>query len=170
MSRKIPASVYIICQNEEVHIQRVLESVKDFDEIVIIDSGSTDSTLEIAKAYAKQKEYAKNLCKNAWVLNLDADEVLTPELKTEILETIAQNDIDGLNIKISSRYLGDFNHPFCKFNRRVRFFRKEKGYYPEKLVHESIVVEGMLTRSIHTQHYAHKRSFKKANRLPMLNC
>ncbi|MBD3830925.1 MAG: glycosyltransferase family 2 protein, partial [Arcobacter sp.] len=85
---KIKASAYIICQNEEKHIQRVLESVKDFDEIIIVDSGSTDKTLEIAKeytdkiyhqewlGYSGQKEYAKNLCTNEWVLNLDADEEL----------------------------------------------------------------------------------------------
>ena len=82
----IKASVYIICKNEEKHIKRVLESVKDFDEIVVVDSGSIDNTLNIAKEYtnkifhqdwlgfAKQKEYAKNLCQNEWVLNLDADE------------------------------------------------------------------------------------------------
>ena len=72
----IKASVYIICKNEEKHIKRVLESVKNFDEIIIVDSGSTDNTLEIAKNYtknihhqdwigfAKQKEYARSLCSN----------------------------------------------------------------------------------------------------------
>ena len=49
----IKASVYIICKNEEKHIKRVLESVKDFDEIILVDSGSTDNTLEIAKDYTK---------------------------------------------------------------------------------------------------------------------
>ena len=79
----IKASVYIICQDEEKHIARVLESVKDFNEIIIVDSGSTDKTLEIAKrynvaifhqnflGYSAQKEYAKNLCSNEWVLNLE---------------------------------------------------------------------------------------------------
>jgi len=156
---KLPVSVYIICQNEAQHIRRVLESVKDFDELIIVDSGSTDETLTIAKEYtdkvyhqdwlgfAGQKEYAKNLCSNKWVLNLDADEQMTPELKGEIEEAIKKNSVDGLDIKISSKYMGAFNHPFSKFNRRIRFFRKSKGHYPEKLVHESIVIDGKVKKA-----------------------
>lgn len=155
----INASVYIICQNEENHIQRVLESIKDFAEIIIVDSGSSDKTLEIASEYTKnihhqewlgfaaQKEYAKNLCTQDWVLNLDADEQLTIELKEEIEKTISFNNVDGLDIKISSRFLGEFNHPSSKFNRRVRFFRKSSGHYPPKLVHESIVIKGKIQKA-----------------------
>ena len=155
----IKVSVYIICKNEEKHIKRVLESIKDFNEIIIVDSGSTDNTLEIAKNYtdniyhqewmgfAKQKEYARSLCSNEWVLNLDADEELTIELKNEIISTINENKVDGLNIKISSLYLGKFNSEKSKFNRRIRFFRKDLGYYPEKLVHESIIVNGKIKKA-----------------------
>ena len=155
----IKVSVYIICKNEEKHIKRVLESVKEFTEIIIVDSGSIDNTLEIAKNYtkniyhqewmgfAKQKEYARSLCSNEWVLNLDADEELTIELKNEIISTINENKVDGLNIKISSLYLGKFNSEKSKFNRRIRFFRKDLGYYPEKLVHESIIVNGKIKKA-----------------------
>ena len=155
----IKASVYIICKNEEKHIKRVLESVRDFTEIVIVDSGSIDKTLDIAKeftskifykewlGFAAQKEYARSLCTNEWVLNLDADEELTNELKNEIINTINENKIDGLNIKISSLYLGKFNSEKSKFNRRIRFFRKDLGYYPEKLVHESIIVNGKIKKA-----------------------
>jgi len=155
----INASVYIICKDEEKHIRRVCESVKDFAEIVIVDSGSSDKTLEIAKEYttliyhhdwlgfAAQKEYAKNKCSKEWVLNLDADEELSLELKEEIVKTINDNKISGLDIKISSKYLGKFNHPSSKFNRRVRFFKKENGHYPEKLVHESIVINGNVEKA-----------------------
>ncbi len=150
----IDASVFIICFNEEKHIERVLKSVQNFMEVVIVDSGSSDKTLEIARQYtdkifhqdwlgfAGQKEFAKNLCSSDWVLNLDADEQVTPELEAEIVKTIKENKIDGLDIKISSLSMGKFNHKLCKFNRRIRFFRKELGFYPEKLVHESITVKG----------------------------
>ncbi|MBE2984329.1 glycosyltransferase family 2 protein [Campylobacter sp. RM9344] len=154
----IKASVYIICKNEEKHIRRVLESVKDFDQVVIVDSGSTDDTLNIAKSYtdkiyhrdftdyADQKEYAKNLCKNEWVLNLDADEELSSGLKNEIEQTIVNNDADGIEVLISSMYLGSFNK-YGRFIKRIRFFKKDMGSYPKKLVHESINFNGRVKKS-----------------------
>ena len=89
---KIPISVFIIAQDEEQHIARVLDSCQQFSEIILVDSGSSDNTKSIAESkgakvlhhdwagYAKQKQYAMSLCKNDWVLNLDADEELTPDL------------------------------------------------------------------------------------------
>jgi len=156
---KLPVSVYIICQNESKHIQRVLKNVEDFDEVIIVDSGSTDDTLEIAKefteniyyqpwlGFAKQKEYAKSLCTNEWVLNLDADEEITQTLKEEIKKAIEENSIDALDIRRNCKYLDKFDHPWLKFNRRIRFFRKSKGFYPPKLVHESIVVKGKIKKA-----------------------
>lgn len=155
----INASVYIICQNEERHIQRVLESVKEFDEIIIVDSGSTDNTLDIARNYtnhiyehewmgfAKQKEYAKNLCRHKWVLNLDADEEIDDTLKGEIIDRIEKDDCDALDIRISSMSMGKFNSKLSKFNRRIRFFKKNAGHYPEKLVHESISIHGSIKKA-----------------------
>ncbi len=130
-----------------------------FEDIVVVDSGSEDDTLRIAARYtdriyrrdwegfAAQKSYALSLCKYEWVLNIDADEEVSPELREEILETMREDRIDGLDIRISSRFLGGWNHPRSKFNRRIRFFRKAKGYYPPKLVHESIVVDGKVAKA-----------------------
>ncbi|ALV25164.1 glycosyltransferase, family 2 [Campylobacter iguaniorum] len=155
----IKASVYIICQNEEKHIKRCLESVKDFDEIIIVDSGSSDKTLEIASAYtdkifhqdflgyAKQKEFAKNLCSHEWVLNLDADEELSSELKNEIITITQNDDCDGLEVNIFSKYLGKFPNKLCKAITRIRFFRKNLGSYGAKLVHESISLNGKVKKS-----------------------
>ncbi|MFV0481231.1 MAG: glycosyltransferase family 2 protein, partial [Campylobacteraceae bacterium] len=155
----IKASVYIICKNEEKHIKRVLESIKEFDEIIVVDSGSTDKTLEIVKEYtdkifyqewlgfSAQKEFAKNLCKNEWVLNLDADEELTNELKKEIEEVIKDDNVDGLDIPISAKHNYDIKTKFLKYNRRVRFFRRSRGFYNKKLVHESIQVDGKIKKT-----------------------
>lgn len=154
----INASVYIITQDEEKYISRCLDSVKEFAEIVVVDSGSSDNTLEIARKYtnniyhkefidyAKQKEYAKNLCTNKWVLNLDADEILSNELKNEIILTIKNDDFDALEVKISSMYIGKFNK-YGRFIKRIRFFKKEMGYYPQKIVHESISFQGRVKKS-----------------------
>lgn len=155
----IKASVYIICQNEEKHIKRCLESVKDFDEIIIVDSGSNDKTLNIAKeytdkifhqdflGYAGQKEFAKNLCSNDWVLNLDADEELSKELKDDISQAIINDDCDGLEVNIFSKYLGKFPNKCCKAITRIRFFKKNLGSYGAKLVHESIKLNGKVKKS-----------------------
>lgn len=153
-SGKILASVYIITLNEEKNLGRALESVKAFDEVVVVDSGSTDRTLEIAKQYtprvfthkwqgfAKQKEYAKSLCTHDWVLNVDADEEVDEVLLTEIDRTVSENRIDALNIRISEFFLGRFGHLQARHNAKVRCFRKSKGHYSGGLVHEGVVIDG----------------------------
>mgnify|MGYP000673900573 CR=1 FL=1 len=93
----IPCSVYIVTLNCGAWLQDTLESVRDFSEVIILDSGSTDDTYAIAQSfpntriahqdwqgYARQKSLALAQCSNDWVLNLDGDEVLSPELKAEI--------------------------------------------------------------------------------------
>ena len=94
-------SVAMIAMNEEANLPRTLESVRWADEIVVVDSGSKDRTLEIARSFGaktwhsdfaghgEQKNIAIDLCTSEWVLLLDADEVLSPELQTEIRELLA---------------------------------------------------------------------------------
>jgi glycosyltransferase involved in cell wall biosynthesis len=91
----------MIAMNEEANLPRTLESVKWADEIILVDSGSKDRTLEIAASYGaktsyhafgghgEQKNVALDLCTEDWILLLDADEVLTPELQKEIQQTLA---------------------------------------------------------------------------------
>ena len=94
-------SVAMIAMNEEANLPRTLESVRWADEIVLVDSGSNDRTLEIAQAFGartcyhafgghgEQKNVALDLCTSDWTLLLDADEVLTPELQAEILALLS---------------------------------------------------------------------------------
>lgn len=164
---KIPASVYIITLNEAPNIQRVLESVRDFDEIVIVDSGSTDGTLDLAVpytqriihqdwlGYAGQKRFSLAQCSHEWVLNLDADEQLTPELQDEMVGLMMSDAADGLDIPIVDHFLGRRMH--AKANSRIRFFKKALGSYQECEVHESIQVNGrVLSSQGQILHYSHR--------------
>ncbi|RZU47256.1 glycosyltransferase involved in cell wall biosynthesis [Fluviicoccus keumensis] len=156
----IPASVYLITKNCEETLDATLASVQDFAEIVLVDSGSTDRTLEIAGrygcriwhqdwlGYAGQKTLALSYCTQDWVLNLDGDEVLSPELKAEIIDCIEYSRADGLDIPIHDYFLGFPPPRFGRFNRRVRFFRRATGAYDTgKQVHESITVQGAVKQA-----------------------
>lgn len=147
-------SVYLVVKNEEHNIERVLDSVRGFDDIVVVDSGSTDRTMELAGKYtdrlfardwtgmAEQKEYAKSLCKHDWVLNLDADEELTDTLRAQIFEVAEQSDVSGANIPIQEHFIGQAVHHKTKQNRHIRLFRQSQGAYGKERFHESPVVKG----------------------------
>ncbi|MDP8232443.1 MAG: glycosyltransferase family 2 protein, partial [Candidatus Zophobacter franzmannii] len=122
-------SVAIIVKNEEYNLPRMLESIKWADEIVILDTGSTDRTMQIAQefgaklyqsewfGFGKCKQIAVDKCENEWILSLDADEVLTPELVEELKRLIASNkSLNGYRIHRTSFYLGrKIKH--CGWNR-----------------------------------------------------
>ncbi len=107
MKKRNKLSCFIITKNEEARLENTLKSVIDIcDEIVVIDSGSIDKTLEIAKkygckifhkdwqGYGGQKRFGEEKCQNDWVLNLDADEVLPEALQEEIKNLMAQKDLE----------------------------------------------------------------------------
>jgi hypothetical protein len=81
------------------------------------------------------------------VLNLDADEALSPELKAEIALSIERDELDGLESPLIEKFLGVPNHRWTRRNYRIRFFRRSKGHYDDVQVHESIVVDGRVARS-----------------------
>ena len=157
----IPVSVYIITKNCESTLHATLASVADFAEIILVDSGSTDKTIEIAQAFnckiyhqewlgfAKQKQLALSYCQQDWLLNLDGDEVVSPELKAEMESCIRDNSADGLDIPIVNYFLGFPPPRFSRFNCRIRFFKRSLGGYDlNKQVHESISVKGRVKRAV----------------------
>ena len=175
----IPCSVYIVTLNCGVWLQDTLESVKDFAEVIILDSGSTDDTYAIVKSfpntrishqdwlgYAAQKSLALSQCQQDWVLNLDGDEVLSPELKLEIERTIAANQIDALITPINDVFLGVPNSKQTKKHAKVRFFRKSKGQYDlENKVHENVIVDGHSIRDEgDIYHYGESSIFVKVEK------
>ncbi|MDH5570328.1 MAG: glycosyltransferase family 2 protein [Gammaproteobacteria bacterium] len=146
-------SVTIICKNEARRIRRCLESVSWADEIVIVDSGSTDETLEIAKEFTDkifkntewpgfglQRRIAEDNASNDWVLAIDSDEVLSPELQEEIkytLDNAQQNEVYRLNRM--THFCGKFiKHSGWYPDRIVRLYNKKSYRYNDALVHESV--------------------------------
>jgi hypothetical protein len=142
-------SVIIITKNESSLIANCLESVKWADEIIVLDSGSTDNTVEIAKEYTPlvyvtdwpgygiQKQRALEKATGEWVLNIDADEEVTESLKNKLLD-IAHSSVDGCRIPIHMMfYQKMMKYSWCP-SEHIRFFRREGASYETTIVHESI--------------------------------
>jgi glycosyltransferase involved in cell wall biosynthesis len=161
---KIPVSVFIVAQDEEQHIGRVLDSCQEFAEIIVVDSGSTDQTQSIAKekgakvihndwpGYAKQKQFAKDLCRHQWVLNLDADEELTPDLINEIKNFVSEtHDYVALKCRRNDLFITKFFSKLTRLPTNTRLFKKDYiKYRVNDLVHEGPEIHGKLQ---HTANY-----------------
>ncbi len=163
-------SVTIITYNEESNIRRTLESVKWADEIVVVDSGSTDKTVEICREYtdkvysqdwlgfARQKNLAIDRASGDWVLSLDADEPIESALADEIRAIISSEaPHDGYKIPRKTYFLGkQVRHGGWYPDYNLRLFRKLKGRFEERAVHEAIKVQGTVGRTHHAiEHFAY---------------
>ena len=152
----MPISVSIICFNEEKKIRRCLESVKWADEIVVLDSFSTDTTLNICREYTdkihqhgfdghiQQKNRAIDLCSNDWVFCIDADEVVTDELKDSILKIdTAKTEFYGFAVPRKVFYLGKWiNHGGWYPDYKIRFFNRKFGKWGGVNPHDAVIVQG----------------------------
>lgn len=174
-------SVAIISKNEEQNIKRTLEGIADIaDEIILIDSFSTDKTLEIAqqynckifqeewKGFAEQKNSAFAKCSHDWILSLDCDEEVTPQLKESIQRILKNPDshIDGYYINWRSVYLGKVMKYSWQPNLKLRLVRKSSNpHWEGEEIHEELRINGE-TRKIKGEllHYSFpnlKTHFKK---------
>lgn len=143
-------SAVILTKNEEKNIERVINSLKDIvDEIVVIDSGSTDRTVEIAtklgakvifkqwEGAAKQRTFGSYMASNEWVLALDADEELSQELRENIKKEMENPKFDAYELPRKTYYLGRFLEHTWYPEWRLRLFKK--GYVEfEGELHENI--------------------------------
>jgi glycosyltransferase involved in cell wall biosynthesis len=153
-------SVVIIARNEERNIARCLESVKWADEIVLIDHQSTDRTCEIARSYGARvyslpwrgygpaKREGVNLANGSWVLALDADEEVSPELAEEIRRTLSNGTtFAGFYLPRRTNFLGRWiSHCGWYPDPVLRLFQKSKGNFNEAPVHEKVLVDGAVGR------------------------
>jgi glycosyltransferase involved in cell wall biosynthesis len=152
----VTLSVVVITYNEGAGIGRLLESVRPADEHVVLDCGSTDRTLEIARAfgarifreewkgYSAQKNCAIEKATGDWVLSLDADEAVEPELMEEIRHALDHNPpVDGYYIPRKNYFLGRWiRHGGFYPDRKLRLFRRGRGRFGERPVHEVVQVDG----------------------------
>lgn len=155
--RQHKISAAVITFNEEKNIARTLEKLTWCDEIVVVDSYSTDNTVKIcesygAKIYEKkfigygdQKRFLVSKCSFKWILSIDADEVLSDDLITEIKTEFAKKTLN-FNAYLLNRkhvYLGKvFKYGHLKSTPILRLFNQEKAHFSDKKVHETVVYNG----------------------------
>lgn len=153
-------SVVINTYNAEKFLKRVLDSVKDFDEIVVCDMESTDNTVAIAKEYGCKvvvfpkgdctivepaRNFAIQSATMKWVLVLDADELVTPELKEYLYEHISHEDAShGLWIPRKNYFMGRFMHCFYP-DYILRFFIKDGAEWPH-YIHSVPIIKGQINK------------------------
>ncbi len=154
---KLPISVFIIAQNEADRIAATINSVKDWvDEVVVIDSGSSDDTVSVAtflgarvlynewEGYGLQKRFGEDECNNSWLLNLDADEEVTEELAKEIQELFAagEPEFSGYIIKVRDLLQGENKFALLAHtNHCLRLYNREKGRFSDSPVHDSVIMQ-----------------------------
>ena len=168
----VKISAYIVTLNEEKRLGKTLQALKKVaDEIFVIDSGSTDKTQKIAEKYgakfvfhkwkniSAQKHYGQELCHNDWVLSLDADEVLSPELIAEIKEKMKKPEADAYKMKICDMLPGDKKPRWlAKTYNQVRLYNRKKNNMPDDLTHDRVVVgEGAVVEQLEAKvfHYSY---------------
>ncbi len=153
-------SVIVITHNEAHNIEACLRSVAFADQIVVVDSGSTDNTVQLATAlgaqvhlrtdwagFGVQKNRALALASSEWVLSIDADERVTPQLQRQIEQAIAAPAFDVYEFPRLSSYCGQpIRHSGWYPDRVKRLFRREAATFSDDLVHERLVTEAQAGR------------------------
>jgi glycosyltransferase involved in cell wall biosynthesis len=152
----VKISATVVTLNEERNIARAIESLRCADEIVVVDSGSSDRTLEVAlrlgarvlqepwRGYAGQKNFASHCAAHDWILSIDADESVTEELEGEILAMKRDGPrCDGYSMPRLAQYLGRWiRHGGWYPDRKLRLYNRQHGEWVGEYVHESVRVAG----------------------------
>jgi glycosyltransferase involved in cell wall biosynthesis len=168
-----PLSVFIIALNEVDRIGDAIKAVKGIsDDIVVVDSGSTDGTQDLAASlgarvitnawpgYGLQKQFGEDQCRHDWMLNIDADEVVTPGMANAIRMVLARPDLTpgAFATKIVEMFPGEARpHPWAFSLSPVRFYHKEVGRYNASPVHDRVDLVGSTTTQTLTgviEHYS----------------
>ena len=173
--RVLGLSLFMIVRDEEDRIGDALASVVDLaDEIVVVDSGSTDRTCEIARSYGArvlyrdwdgygfQKNWAERQCKGPWLFNLDADEIVPDALSAEIRALFEEDGPCELaySLPVAEQFPGEsVPHRFARTNRVVRLYLRGAGSFAKTTVHDSVIVESSVSVG-RLKSKLHHRSFR----------
>ena len=164
-----PLSIVILTYNSEKHLEEVLDSGRFADEILLLDSGSTDRTLAIAEkagvrvvqspwlGFGKMKQKAVSLARHDWVFVLDSDEVLTPPLIDEIRRVLQAPGFPGYFVPRLNYFFGKpIRHGGLYPDATLRLFDRRRGHFTEDAVHEKVLLEDEAGRLHHPmKHYAY---------------
>lgn len=147
-------SIFIIAKNEGDRLGRTLSAISSLsDDILVVDSGSSDDTIEVAKAhgarvihndwpgYGEQKRFAEDNCRNDWLFNLDADEVVTEELKREIIAAFAKGNLPPQAFSVPIAEVFPFEtiaHKYAYVLEPVRIYHRTIGRYNPSIVHDRV--------------------------------
>ena len=164
-------SVVVITRDEEERLRACLESAAWADEIVVVDAESTDKTVSVARdftdrvivrpwpGYAAQKGFAADQATGDWILALDADERISPALREQI-ETVLRHDgpCDGYAVPRRNVFWGQWVRRGGMWpDWQLRLFRRGRGRFGQRAVHESVVVEGRVGRLPgHLEHFSYR--------------
>ena len=178
-------SIVIITLNNEKYIENAIKSASFADEVLVLDSGSTDNTCKIAKelgarveyqkwlGFGKQKQKAVNLAKNRWIFVLDSDEVITKELQNEIKEVLKDPKYDAYEVpRLNYFFKKPIKHGGLYPDKTIRLFDKTKARFSEDEVHEKVIVNEKIGElKSFMKHYAYEsieEFIKKQNRYSSL--
>jgi len=168
MNEKVPLSVAIITKDEAKNMPACLESVRFADQVVVVDSGSTDDTVKIAsdsgcdvfveewRGFGRQKQFAIDKCKHRWVLVLDADERIPSETAGAISDIVLKEpgDVAGYSFPRRNWFQGRWIKHLWGGDRIVRLFQKDSGRMTPVAVHESVEVTGKVEAlGVPIEHY-----------------
>lgn len=156
MDNKLDLSVAVITFNEEERLEATLKSISDIaSEIIIIDSFSQDKTTDIAKKYnanifleewkgfVEQKNSLTSKCSKSFILYLDADEVISDELKQEIIKAVNEPKSDGYYLRRKTHYLGKLLNYAWQKDERLRLVKKDaEPLWKGEIVHEELFIAG----------------------------
>jgi glycosyltransferase involved in cell wall biosynthesis len=166
----VSLSVIVITKNEALNIQACLQSVLFADQLLVLDSGSTDGTVERANemgaevsqsldwpGFGTQKNRVLALARCDWVLSIDADERLSPELQAEIKSVLIKPQFDVYTFPRLSSYCGqNMHHSGWYPDRVIRLFRRGTAKFSDDLVHEKIITSQAIG---HLKEHLHHESF-----------